>query len=357
MNRKNRNSIASCLKLPQFITMNVIDGQAGLVRYYSLIFYSLTINNILNIIILVILTSVTIVAITGNDGILKKALLAKNRYKNSQGEENKTLNEYENGIDNYLGSIKGSRNEFYNIKINDENLKGWLASYSGKDELTLHDFINNGILSKLLENEDSVNYMINNEEIMNEMVNSESGMTALGNSSLAGSKLMDNNNWYTAIINSSYISQFDKGSSRNPAMTSDSGPKGKIYASSESLAVWLAFDKKSDSSSARSAWAANQYESNAWLAYEFEEPVSIYKFTLENLMDGWTFYINTFSLYGSEDGNTYEKVYDGNGKSGNCAVSTYTIPTRIKKYKYYKLLITSNHGDWTGIGELEFYYR
>ena len=51
MNRKNRNSIASCLKLPQFITMNVIDGQAGLVRYYSLIFYSLTINNILNIIV------------------------------------------------------------------------------------------------------------------------------------------------------------------------------------------------------------------------------------------------------------------------------------------------------------------
>ena len=29
---KNRNSIVSCLKLPQFITMNVIDGQAGLVR-------------------------------------------------------------------------------------------------------------------------------------------------------------------------------------------------------------------------------------------------------------------------------------------------------------------------------------
>ena len=51
MREKNRNSIESNLKLPQFTTMNVIDGQAGLVIYSSLIFYSLTIDNILNIIV------------------------------------------------------------------------------------------------------------------------------------------------------------------------------------------------------------------------------------------------------------------------------------------------------------------
>mgnify|MGYP006065766487 FL=1 len=50
MREKNRNSIEKCIKrLPQFTTMNVIDGQAGLVSYSSLIFYSLTIDNILNI--------------------------------------------------------------------------------------------------------------------------------------------------------------------------------------------------------------------------------------------------------------------------------------------------------------------
>ena len=52
--------------------MNVIDGQAGLVRYYSLIFYSLTINNILNIIILLILAGVTISAIV-NGGLIGRA--------------------------------------------------------------------------------------------------------------------------------------------------------------------------------------------------------------------------------------------------------------------------------------------
>ena len=50
MKENNRKSIASIKKLPQFTTMNVIDGQAGLVNYSSLIFYSLTIDNILNII-------------------------------------------------------------------------------------------------------------------------------------------------------------------------------------------------------------------------------------------------------------------------------------------------------------------
>ena len=51
MRGNNRNPIERCRKrLPQFTTMNVIEGQAGLVNYSSLIFYSLTLNNILNII-------------------------------------------------------------------------------------------------------------------------------------------------------------------------------------------------------------------------------------------------------------------------------------------------------------------
>lgn len=47
----NRKSIARIGKLPQFTTMNVIDGQAVQGLYASLIFYSLTIDNILNIIV------------------------------------------------------------------------------------------------------------------------------------------------------------------------------------------------------------------------------------------------------------------------------------------------------------------
>ena len=124
MNRKNRNSIASCLKLPQFITMNVIDGQAGLVRYYSLIFYSLTINNILNIIILLILAGISITALT-QTGLFENAKKAKSAMENAQNEENTTLDEY----GKVIGEIAGNRDEIINglkykdldIKIGDNN--------------------------------------------------------------------------------------------------------------------------------------------------------------------------------------------------------------------------------------------
>ena len=77
MREKNRNSIESNLKLPQFTTMNVIDGQAGCIFYSSLILCSLTIDNILNIIVLLILAGVTIATLTGDNGLLQKATNAQ----------------------------------------------------------------------------------------------------------------------------------------------------------------------------------------------------------------------------------------------------------------------------------------
>ena len=79
MSENYRNPIASLNKFPQFTTMNVIDGQAGLASYSSLIFYSLTIDNILNIIVLLILSAVTISALSGDNGILKNATEAKKK--------------------------------------------------------------------------------------------------------------------------------------------------------------------------------------------------------------------------------------------------------------------------------------
>lgn len=87
MRKNNRNSIASMGKLPQFTTMNVIDGQAGLVIYSSLIFYSQTIDNILNIIVLLILAGVTIAALSGDNGILQRATEAKDKTEKTNLEE------------------------------------------------------------------------------------------------------------------------------------------------------------------------------------------------------------------------------------------------------------------------------
>lgn len=78
MREKNRKSIASIGKFPQFTIMNVINGQAGVVIYSSLIFYSLTIDNILNIIVLLILAGVTIATLTGDNRNINKSTRSKN---------------------------------------------------------------------------------------------------------------------------------------------------------------------------------------------------------------------------------------------------------------------------------------
>ena len=83
MREKNRKPIASIKKLPQFTTMNVIDGQAGLISYFSLIFYSLTIDNILNIIVLLILAGVALNLTIGDNGIISRAINAREETKKS----------------------------------------------------------------------------------------------------------------------------------------------------------------------------------------------------------------------------------------------------------------------------------
>ena len=90
MREKNRKPIASIKKLPQFTTMNVIDGQAGLISYFSLIFYSLTIDNILNIVVvLLILAGVSISMLTGENGIITQAQNAKEQ--SEIGEEKEAI--------------------------------------------------------------------------------------------------------------------------------------------------------------------------------------------------------------------------------------------------------------------------
>ena len=93
MRGKNRKPIASCLKLPQFTTMNVIDGQAGLILYASLIFYSLTIDNILNIIVLLILAGISIATLSRTKWVANSSRWCKDKNRKSRSSR-KSKNRY-----------------------------------------------------------------------------------------------------------------------------------------------------------------------------------------------------------------------------------------------------------------------
>ena len=123
MRENNRKPIEKCRrKLSQFTTMNVIDGQAGLVIYSSLIFYSLTIDNILNIVVLLILAGVTIASITGENGILTKVQMAKINTEEAEKEEMEKFNKLEEEMH---GNITGELFLQYDIEysVNKEYAK------------------------------------------------------------------------------------------------------------------------------------------------------------------------------------------------------------------------------------------
>ena len=133
--------------------MNVIDGQAGLVRYSSLICYSPTINNILNIIILLILAGISISALT-NTGIFQKAKDAKQKSEDAELDQNTKLDEYENELDKYLPkqnenslakAVKVGEYVAYTPDKLDNNalttLKTNLKNYSGESDDTTNSAI------------------------------------------------------------------------------------------------------------------------------------------------------------------------------------------------------------------------
>ena len=97
MRENYRNSIVSVKKFPQFTTTNVIEGhvsainieigQAGIVAIFSLIFYYITLDNILNIIVLLILAGISIGAITGNNSIINQAIKSKDETEIAEEKE------------------------------------------------------------------------------------------------------------------------------------------------------------------------------------------------------------------------------------------------------------------------------
>ena len=130
----NRKPIARNKKLPQFTTMNVIDGQAGLVNYSSLIFYSLTIDNILNI--------VSIAMLTGENGILTKANDAKD------------ANDYAGAKESVQLEIAGSfdENGNYDPDLAKENLEKNLGAIVTKNPDGSLDVIYKGYHFKISAN-------------------------------------------------------------------------------------------------------------------------------------------------------------------------------------------------------------
>ena len=206
-------------------------------------------------------------------------------------------------------------------------------------------------LERFIKNGRSIDYMYSKPEYLTYIFNSSNGMKYLSEAPYAMSLLF--NNKYSDLINSPYLSQIDANAVKVPTMTGYTTPSGEVSAATESLAAYLAFDKKSDGST-RSAWVATKYN-NGYVQYKFDKPNKIYKFTLENLMDGSSNYVTSFTLQGSKDGSTFVNIYSGSNGSGNNTKRTFIVPTLQDRYQYYRVVVNAKSGNWAGFGEINFY--
>ncbi len=185
--------------LPQFTTMNVIDGQAGLVSYSSLIFYSLTIDNILNIIVLLILAGVSIATLTGENGILTRASKAKEESEKAEIIEQIRLDITDKQAENE-GNI--TEDKFYEIlrkygTISDDETT--LTTNKGNYEILISDIYGGEVASSLVTTPvDSWEYLLdegNKTITLTKYIGTDAKIF------IPGSFVIDNNTYLTKIGN------------------------------------------------------------------------------------------------------------------------------------------------------------
>ncbi len=227
---------------------------------------------IVTIIILLILAGITISQLT-ESGLFGKAKLAKDKQENAQLQENQTLTEYEQNIEQYI-----KKNNNYN------DFKKWISYANLENKYnSISDILNNSTdLNIVMNKKECVDYMIKSTgTIMQEIANSETAIREIGNSDYAASKVINDETWFATIQNSEYADVFDEKAVKIPELT-DNTSNGIVTGTplySTAYKLYYPFTEGTPNvRSGANIWCPYPYE-NSWIAYEFniENNINIYK--------------------------------------------------------------------------------
>ena len=336
MREKNRKPIASIKKLPQFTTMNVIDGQAGLISYFSLIFYSLTIDNILNIIVLLILAGVTIATLTGDNGILTKAQEASENTKRANAEEQvKLAVQASYGTDGKI-NMDTLNNELK--KIERLTYKGSPISDSNKIT-SLPDTVNVDGYDVTINGNGSVgdNGGNDNTETIVEGVTIPEGFYYVGGSKAEGIVISDNaedenkgTSWEVAEYNAMkdsvlehngfYVGRYEAGTTSTTERTGSSGIEDKVVVKQgANVYNWIGWSNSNDMTDETGGAVEKAKEFASEQGYTSVTSTLIYGVQWDAIMQ-WI-----DPKYQNEDGTLTSFVADSTGK-GNYSEDENTNP-------------------------------
>ena len=301
---------------------------------------------VITIIVLLILAGVAITTLTGENNLLERARIAKEKTEQATKEEQDNFKNIENILNN--------RSEMTGI-TNDADLIEFLSKTNYK--LTLKDaFTSKSAITNILKSNENIDYIINNKDkYIKYIINDENVLGLFVSNEYAMNKMIENSGWTQEILNSEMaIGVLDNSNpSKVPTMTSNTAPSGEAFASS-AYSGYPAYQAFNGSSSGYWGVGAGLSYKDQYIGYDFVNPIWVYKIETQFAIGKQD---TDYVIEASNDKENWDIIKDNLHESGN---KETIIPNNYnKKYRYYRLrmlseVVQSGSGN-TVITLLQFY--
>lgn len=220
-----------------------------------------------------------------------------------------------------------------------DDIQKWLNCAGIFDKVTyttLADVLaDSTTLLALMSSNNAADYLVRSTTWASGITANSAAMTDIGANNYCANTLLDDATWCTAICNSTYFESVLNA--KVPTMTSDTTPSGVASAStvySDEYAAWKAFNF-----SESKGWAAHgSYTTDAWVRYEFDNPMVIKRFVAT--MTGGS-YLNNMKVQGSNTGNS-DDFTDLLTFSVSASGTITENVNNSTAYKYYRVFGTTN---------------
>lgn len=220
-----------------------------------------------------------------------------------------------------------------------DDIQKWLncaGIFDKTSYTTLADVLADGTtLLALMSSNNASDYLVRSTTWASGVTANSTAMTDIGANNYCANTLLDDATWCDAICNSTYFESVLN--TKVPTMTSDTTPSGVASASSiysAEYAAWKAFNF-----SESKGWAAHgSYTTDAWVRYEFDNPMVIKRF-VATMTSGS--YLNNMKVQGSNTGNS-DDFTDLLTFSVSASGTITENVNNSTAYKYYRVFGTTN---------------
>lgn len=179
------------------------------------------------------------------------------------------------------------------------------AGITDKDYTTLAELLNDPVsLNTVMQSKDAVDYLVTCKGWIDDVVANQDAMSYIGLSNYASDTLLADEDWFTAIYNSTYFESVLNV--KVPTMTNNTTPSGTCFASSNSSNAYKAFDKVLINSGTN-AWEPPDNSTNNRVGYDFgsNKRIFVAEVTMYDPNSGESFYVHVQS---SLDGSNYNEL-------------------------------------------------